>query len=164
MNDTKEEHAEEALRRCKEQFLLFNQEMREAAILILSPKGDVLSWNPGTERIVGYKADEIIAKHFSCFFPPEAIALGEPQRELRATFEQGSTENDGWRVRKDGSLFWAHIATTALFDKQGVLRAFAKVMRDMTEKRDAERSLSEKNIELQNALEAKDRFLAGLVA
>jgi protein-histidine pros-kinase len=101
-----------------------------------------------------------MGKHFSCFFLPEAIALGEPQRELLTALEQGSSEIEGWRVRNDGRLFWARVVTTALLDKHGALRGFARVVRDLTERRDAERSLSDKSIELQNALEAKVRFLA----
>jgi PAS domain S-box-containing protein len=162
MSETKLEQTQEALRQCKEQFQLFSEGVENAAICMLSPQGYVLSWNPGAERIEGYKTDEIIGKHFSCFFAPQAIALGRPQRQLQAAFEQGSTEDEGWRVRDDGRPFWAHVVTTALFDKQGALRGFAEVTRDLTERRGAERSLSDKNLELQNALEAKSQFLANM--
>jgi PAS domain S-box-containing protein len=108
----------------------------------------------GAERIEGYKTDEIMGKHFSCFFLSEAIALGEPQRKLLTALEQGTTEDEGWRVRNDGRQYLAQVVTTALFDKHGALRGFAEVLRDMTERRGAERALSDKNIELQNALEA----------
>ena len=160
MSETKLEQADEALRQSEEGFHLFIEGMQDAAISILSPKGYVATWNSGAERIEGYKTDEIMGKHFSCFFLPEAIALGEPQRELLRALEQGSTQDVGWRVRNDGRQFWAHVVTTALFDKHGALRGFARVVRDMTERSGAKRALSDKNIELQNATEAKGRFLA----
>jgi PAS domain S-box-containing protein len=99
---------------------------------MLDPEGRVVSWNLGAQRIKGYAAQEILGRHFSCFYPPEDVERGKPQRELRLAAEEGRLADEGWRVRKDGSRFWANVIITALRDESGQLRGFAKVTRDIT--------------------------------
>ncbi len=159
---TERKRAEEVLRQSEERFQLLVDGVQEYAIFMLSPKGNVISWNKGAERIKGYKADEIIGKHFSSFYPPEDIAQGKPERELQTAIKEGQTEDEGWRVRKDKKQFWATVVITALFDKAGSLNGFAKITRDMTERKRIEQVLYDKNIELQNAAKTKDRFLANM--
>lgn len=154
--------AEEVLRQSEERFRLLVDGVQDYAIFMLSPKGDIISWNKGAERIKGYKADEIIGKHFSWFYPPEDIALGKPERELRTAIEEGQMENEGWRVRQDGQQFWASIVITALVDKAGCLLGFAKITRDMTERKRIEQALYDKNIAFEHAAKSKNRFLANM--
>ena len=111
------------------------------AIFLLDPEGRVATWNVGAEKINGYTAREIIGEHFSTLFPPEDVASGKPEHELRAAVELGRVEDEGWRVRKDGRRFWASVITTALRDQSGNLRGFGKVARDLTARRAAEESL-----------------------
>lgn len=157
---TERKSAEEGLRQSEERFRLLVDGVQDYAIFMLDPQGHILSWNNGAERLKGYKADEIVGHHFSCFYPPEDIAQGKPEIELRAAIEQGHVENEGWRVRKNGQQFRANVVITALFDKDRCLRGFAKVARDMTERERIARALFDKNIELQNAAVVKNRFLA----
>ncbi len=112
--------------------------MKDYAIFILDPGGHVLTWNPGAERIKGYRADEIIGKHFSIFYPPEDVAAGKTERELEIAIHEGRFEEEGWRIRKDGSRIWANVTITALRNPAGKLVGFAKVTRDLTERRVAE--------------------------
>jgi PAS domain S-box-containing protein len=108
------------------------------AILVLDPEGHVTSWNAGAERIKGYTADEIIGRHFSHFYPQEAVDRGWPEEELRRATEEGRFEDEGWRVRKDGSRFWANVVITTLRDDAGRLVGFTKVTRDLTARRETE--------------------------
>jgi PAS domain S-box-containing protein len=124
-------------------YRLLVESVREYAIFALDRTGHVLTWNPGAERFKGWKAEEIIGRHFSTFYPPEDIAAGKPSRELREAERLGSIEDDGWRLRKDGTRFWANVTITALRDDSGQLIGFAKVTRDMTERRAAEQLLRE---------------------
>ncbi len=101
------------------------------------------SWNQGAERIKGYKADEIVGRHFSCFYPPEDVQKGKPERELQIAIAEGRYEDEGWRIRKDGSRFWANVVMTALTDGTGKLRGFSKITRDITERRRVEELLQE---------------------
>ena len=140
---------EEAVRQSEESFRLLVESVQEYAIFMLSPQGNVINWNKGAERIKGYTADEILGKHFSCFYPPEAIAQGKPGQELRTAIQQGQAKEEGWRVRKNGQRFWANVVITPLFDKDGCLQGFAKISRDMTEARRTELALKDKNIELE---------------
>jgi len=117
--------------------------VRDYAIFALDPNGVILSWNAGAERIKGYHADEIIGKHFSIFYPQELVAEGFPAFELRTAANTGRFEDEGWRIRKDGSRFWANVVITALRDESGRLVGFAKVTRDLTERREAEEALRE---------------------
>ncbi|MEU8349660.1 MULTISPECIES: PAS domain-containing sensor histidine kinase [unclassified Streptomyces] len=124
-------------------FTLLVQGVLDYGIFMLDPGGHISSWNAGAERIKGYRADEIIGRHFSTFYPPEDVAAQKPQRELETAVAEGRLEDEGWRIRKDGSRFWANVVITALFDEDGVLRGFGKVTRDMTERRAAEQALTE---------------------
>ncbi len=118
-----------------ERFRLLVEGVRDYAILMLDPAGMIVSWNDGAERITGYGAAEALGRHFSLFFTPEALAEGHPQRELKIATREGRYEEEGWRVRKDGTRFWANVILTALVDDSGELRGFAKVTRDLTERR-----------------------------
>ena len=135
------------------------QGVREYAIFMLSPDGIVATWNPGAERIKGYRAGEIIGRHFSVFFPEEDVRTGKPARELESAVRQGCHREEGWRIRKDGSRFFASVVLTPLTGAGGRLRGFAKVTRDLTEPlraEDARRSLDE----ARQAVRARDDFLA----
>jgi PAS domain S-box-containing protein len=125
----------------EELFRVFIESVRDYALLILDPRGHVATWNRGAEAIKGWKAAEIIGQHFSSFYPPEAVAAGLPERELIGAEKEGRLEDEGWRVRKDGSRFWANVIITALRDADGVLIGFAKVTRDLTERRRHEETL-----------------------
>jgi PAS domain S-box-containing protein len=129
---------EEKLRRSEERFRLLVEGVRDYAIFMLDPTGHIVSWNAGAERIKGYRADEIIGKHFSVFYPREKVESGFPQYELEVTKVEGRFEDEGWRVRRDGSTFWANVVITALYDDSGKLYGFAKVTRDMTERKRVE--------------------------
>ncbi|HZV24906.1 MAG TPA: PAS domain-containing protein, partial [Acidothermaceae bacterium] len=107
----------------------------EYAIFMLDPDGSVATWNSGAHRIKGYSADEIIGRHFSVFYTDEEIGAGKPQRELDQAKAEGRARDEGWRVRKDGSRFWANVVITAVYDKNGRLEGFAKVTRDETERK-----------------------------
>ena len=120
-------------------FRLLVAQVKDYAIFHLDPNGIVMSWNAGAEHIKGYRADEIIGDHFSRFYPEEAIRAGWPKTELELATRDGRFEDEGWRVRKDGTMFWANVVLTALRDDTGALRGFAKVTRDLTERRRMER-------------------------
>jgi hypothetical protein len=125
----------------EERFRLLVQSVRDYAIFMLDPNGYVLTWNAGAERLKGYKASEIIGQHFSRFYPPEALARGQPEHELRVAGETGRFEDEGWRVRKDGSTFWANVVITAVRNPENELLGFAKVTRDLTRQRAHEEDL-----------------------
>jgi PAS domain S-box-containing protein len=120
---------------------IFVNSVRDYAILMLDPMGHVISWNPGAEAIKGWAAHEIIGSHFSRFYPPESLASGLPQRELTEAAAIGRFEDEGWRLRKDGSRFWANVIITALRDETGKLIGYAKLTRDLTERRRQEEAL-----------------------
>jgi PAS domain S-box-containing protein len=115
--------------------------VQDYAVFLLDPAGTIMSWNPGAERIKGYRAEEIIGQHFSRFYPPEVLERGWPQRELELARAHGRFEDEGWRLRKDGSRFWANVVITALRDEAGALRGFGKITRDLSERRQHEESL-----------------------
>jgi PAS domain S-box-containing protein len=133
--------AKEGLRQSEERFKLLVESVRDYAIFMLDPEGHVLTWNAGAERFKGYKADEIIGQHFSRFYPPEALSSGLPAHELEVASKTGVFEDEGWRVRKDGTLFWANVVITAMRDERGELVGFAKVTRDLTQRRANEETL-----------------------
>jgi PAS domain S-box-containing protein len=135
---TEARQAQEALRHSEERFRLLVEGVRDYAIFMLDATGHIMSWNSGAQLIKGYKPHEIIGRHFSLFYPPEDIRDGKPERELRIAVAEGRYQEEGWRLRKDGSRFWANVLITALFDAQGQLRGFGKVTRDMTERKLAE--------------------------
>ena len=140
---TERKRAEEALRESREQLRLLVDSVKDYAIFMVDPSGQVTSWNQGAERIKGYKPDEIIGRHFSCFYPSEDVQSGKPERELQIAAAEGRYEEEGWRMRKDGSRFWADVIITALSDGAGKLRGFSKISRDITERRRAEELLRE---------------------
>ena len=129
------------MRMTGDQFRLMVEQVKDYAIFILDPQGQVASWNAGAERIKGYRAAEIIGKHFSVFYTKEDVKSGVPERELEVARSAGSVSQEGWRVRKDGSRFWASVTITALYDELGELTGFGKVTRDVTERRGAEEAL-----------------------
>src|SRR3984957_6336554 len=133
--------AEDALRESEERFHLFVEGVHEYAIILLDREGCVVSWNAGAERVKGYKAREILGRSFSVFYPPEDVATGLPAKELKLAAEEGRWEGDGWRVRADGTRFWANMLITALKDDAGNLRGFSKLTRDITERKQAEEAL-----------------------
>jgi PAS domain S-box-containing protein len=134
--------------------------VKDYAIFMLDPEGYVATWNAGAERIKGYRADEIVGRHFSTFYPEEAIARDWPAQELKAASERGSFEDEGWRVRKDGTRFWANVVITALFDPQGELTGFAKVTRDLTERRKNEETLRAAHAQLERRVEERTAELS----
>ncbi|HYC96336.1 PAS domain S-box protein [Brevundimonas sp.] len=140
---TERRAAEESLRRSQEQFRLLVQGVTDYAIYMLDPSGQVSSWNAGAARIKGYAPDEIIGQHFSRFYTDEDRAAGEPAKALETAFRTGRFEKEAWRVRKDGSRFWAHVVIDAIRDDDGQVIGFAKVTRDITERMQTQRALEE---------------------
>ena len=134
-DQTARREQEEVLRRSEERFRLMVESVRDYAIFMLDPEGIVASWNLGAERTKGYRAEEIIGRHFSVFYPDEVVASGWPERELELAVRDGRLEDEGWRVRKDGTRFWANVVITPLYDHDGRHFGFAKVTRDLTDKR-----------------------------
>jgi PAS domain S-box-containing protein len=128
----------EALLGSEQRFRLLVQSIKDYAIFMLDPLGNIVSWNAGAERLKGYTANEIIGKHFSIFYPQEDLDARKPQRELEIASKVGRLEDEGWRLRKDGTRFWANVVITALRDESGELVGFAKVTRDLTERRAAQ--------------------------
>jgi PAS domain S-box-containing protein len=122
--------------------LLIGQ-ITDYAIFLLTPAGDISSWNSGAERIKGYKADEIIGKHFRVLYPPHDQVLRKPEHELDVASRVGRFEDEGWRIRKDGSLFWANVIITAIRGPEGHLLGFGKVTRDLTERKRSEEQIRE---------------------
>jgi PAS domain S-box-containing protein len=147
-------------------FRLLVDAVQDYAIFLLSTEGRVLTWNRGAERIKGYSAAEIIGQHFSLFYTPEERAAGRPMMLLGQAADRGRFEDEGWRVRKDGTWFWADVIVTALYDSNGVPYAYAKVTRDLTERRAAEEQrrqlLAEQRARAaaEEALIARERFLS----
>jgi PAS domain S-box-containing protein len=135
---TARRHAEEELRQSTEVFQLLVSAVRDYAIFMLDPNGNIATWNKGAQRIKGYTPDEIIGSHFSRFYTEEDKTNHKPERELEIAREKGSVEDEGWRVRKDGTRFWANVVITAVFDSSGELRGFAKVTRDISDRKEAE--------------------------
>jgi PAS domain S-box-containing protein len=130
--------AEEELRQNAEIFQLLVSSVRDYAIFMLNPEGNIATWNSGAQKIKQYTPDEIIGRHFSIFYGEEDVRDGKPERELAMAREQGSVEDEGWRLRKDGTRFWANVVITAVYDQKGELRGFAKVTRDITDRKHAE--------------------------
>ena len=128
---------EEALRESEERYRMLLDGVQDHAIFMMDPRGQIVSWNAGAERIKGYRADEIIGRNFSCFFPPEDIERGRPEEVLRMTAASGRHEEQGMRVRKDGSRFLASVTFTALRDAAGNLRGFSEFSHDLSESKEA---------------------------
>ena len=141
--------AEETLRESEERFRLLVEAVQDYAIFGLDPQGCVVTWNEGAERIKGYAAAEILGKHFSRFYPPDEVHSGKPQRELEAAARQGRSEAEGWRIRKDGTRFWANSVLTAVRDDARRLVGFTKITRDVTERMLAQKAVEESRQKLQ---------------
>ena len=162
---TDRRRAEEQLRESEERFRLLVQGVKDYAIFMLDPQGCVASWNEGAQRIKGYTADEIIGRHFSTFYPIEDVAAGKPPWELEVAIRDGKYEEEGWRVRKDGSFFWANVLITPVWDATGQLVGFTKVTRDLTERRAAqERAIADARriAAIEAANRTKSEFLAAM--
>jgi PAS domain S-box-containing protein len=137
-----------------ERFRLLVDGARDFAIYMLDPEGRIESWNTGAERLKGYRADEVIGRPFSIFFTPEDQDAGRPEAELRIAASEGRYEEEGWRVRRDGSRFWANIVLSSLRDPAGALRGYAKVTRDLTSRRQAEDELRQRQEQLAATLDS----------
>jgi PAS domain S-box-containing protein len=149
---TERKRAEEALHESQERFRLLLDGVKDYAIYMLDPEGHVISWNAGAARIKGYKNEEILGKHFSCFYVREHRETGKPLRELQEAVAKGRFEEQAQRVRKDGSVFWANVVITPMYDDAGKLRGFSKVARDITERKLAEDTLKESLVTSERAL------------
>ena len=140
---TERRQAEETLRRSQEQFRLLVQGVTDYAIYMLDTEGRVSSWNAGAERIKGYAEEEVLGGHFSQFYRPEDQRNGEPARALATALKEGRYEAEGWRVRKDGRHFWANVVIDPIRDGHGELIGFAKVTRDVSERRATQHALEQ---------------------
>jgi len=146
----------------EDRYFLLIEAVQDYAIFMLDTSGRVSSWNPGAQRIKGYSSDEIIGRHFSTFYTPEDIAAGKPARELEVAAADGRVEDEGWRVRRDGSRFWANVIISAVHDATGVLLGFAKITRDLTERMrltELERA-SEMAAQVQTTRESEQKRIA----
>jgi PAS domain S-box-containing protein len=163
---TERKRGEDALRESEERFRLLVSSVADYAIFLLDPDGTVASWNLGAERLKGYRADEIVGQHFSRFYTDEDRRNDVPGNGLRHAIEHGRWESEGWRVRRDGSRFWAHVVITALHGPDGRHRGFAKVTRDLTDRKrseDALRGILEREREATARLRELDRVKNELV-
>jgi PAS domain S-box-containing protein len=139
-----------------ELFRLLVEGIRDYAVFVLDPEGIVLTWNPGAQAMKGYTRDEIVGKHFSKFYPQEAIQSRWPQRELVLAEKEGRFADEGWRVRKDGTTFWASVIISALRDANGKLSGFAKVTQDLTARREVDERVQTLNRELRDRVSQLD--------
>jgi PAS domain S-box-containing protein len=153
---------EETLRFTEESFRLMVESVSDYAIVMLDPQGQVVSWNTGAERIMGFDSDEIVGRHFALFYPGDDVAQDKPHQDLGHAADGGRFEDEGWRVRKNGSLFWANIVITAIRDQAGNLRGFAKLTRDLTERTKVEAVLKNAKAAAEKANLAKSEFLSSM--
>ena len=161
---TEQREAQQALLDAERRFRILIEGVTDYAIFMLDPEGRVANWNPGAQRIKGYKPDEIVGQHFSRFYTPEDLDAGVPKRALETARDTGRYESEGWRVRKDGTRFWASVVIDAIRDDEGKLIGFAKITRDMTEKREAQLRLDESREQLfrSQKMEALGQLTGGL--
>ena len=155
---TRRKQAEEALRQSEQRFSSMLEAVRDYAIIFLDLDGRVASWNKGAERIKGYRAEEIVGQHFSRFYPPADIANGKPERELQVATSEGRFEDEDWRVRKDGSRFWANVVVSALRDAGGKANGFVKITRDLTARKHTEDKLKRYAEELKRSNQELEHF------
>ena len=161
---TERREAELALKRSEEQFRLLVQGVTDYAIYMLDKEGHVTNWNLGAERIKGYRREEIVGRHFSIFYTPEDRANGEPAKALATAFHTGSFEKEGWRLRKDGRPFWAHVVIDPIRDDSGEIIGFAKITRDLTDRRKVQEELEKSQQALLQAqkIEAIGQLTGGI--
>ncbi|MDF2439575.1 MAG: hypothetical protein JWN98_559 [Abditibacteriota bacterium] len=157
---TERREADDQLRRSEERFRLLVEGVKDYAICLLDSQGHIVSWNSGAQRLGGHHGDEILGRHFSCFYTPQEIAAGKPEMALDIARQQNRFEDEGPRVRSDQSTFYAHVVLTRLVDESGQERGFAQVTRDITEPRRAEQALHHYTARLENLLEIDQAFLA----
>ncbi len=151
---TERKRAEEALHESQERFRLLLDGVKDYAIYMLDPEGNVVSWNAGAARIKGYRNEEILGKHFSCFYASGDRETDKPSRELKESLAKGRFEEQAWRIRKDGSAFWANVVITPMYDDHGTLRGFSKVARDISERKAAEEELRQSQERLRGVLQS----------
>ncbi|MBN2030057.1 PAS domain S-box protein [bacterium] len=151
--EEKRRHAEDALRESEENFRLMVSEVKDYAIVMLDTKGFVSSWNEGAQNINGYRSNEIMGKHFSCFFTKKEVKSGKPKKILKMAAEEGRFEEEVWQVRKDGTCFIAHVVITPIRDENGYLKGYSKVTRDITEYKKAEETLKRSEERLRTFIE-----------
>lgn len=159
---TERKNAVEKLRQSEERFRLIVEGAKDYVILALDPQGLIVSWNEGAQRIQGYSSEEIIGRHFSCFYPAEDVAAGKPLRELETARREGTCKDEGWRLRKDGSRFFADVVITTLYDATAEIRGFSKVTRDISERKRAEeevRALTDSALRHATQIEAANQDL-----
>lgn len=157
---TQQHVADQALRQSEQRFRLLVAAVQDYAIFMLDPQGLITSWNLGAERSKGYDAAEIVGRHFRVFYPPEVQAARHPEHELEIALREGHYEEEGWRIRKGGTRFWAHVTITTVRDEDGVHIGFAKVTRDVTERLRAAEDLESVNRRLQEAADEQAQFVA----
>jgi PAS domain S-box-containing protein len=159
-NVTSRKYAEEALLEIEERLRLLIEGVREYAIFQLDPVGHIVSWNSGAERLKGYRAGEVLGKHFSIFYEPKDLQNGREEHNLAEAAQKGECQDEGWRIRKDGSRFWANVVITALRGPKGNLRGFVKLTRDMTEQHAREGALKEAKEKLELRIEQRAAVLS----
>jgi PAS domain S-box-containing protein len=152
-NISARKQSSELLKESEERFKLIVENIRDFAIVMVDLDGKVVSWNEGAERITGYSEEEIYGKHIDVFYPEDEVQRGSAERNLKTAREKGNYKNEGWRKRKDGTLFWADVLTTPLYDETGSMRGYAKIIRDITERKMAENELRENQSQLAMAQE-----------
>jgi PAS domain S-box-containing protein len=168
---TRRRAAEEELRISEERYRLLVSSVRDYAIFMLDPKGIITTWNEGAQRLKGYLPSEIIGRHFSTFYVDEDIRIRKPEWELEEAAVTGRFEDEGWRKRKDGTLFWANVVLSAIRDPQGKLLGYSKVTRDITDRRrleeklrraneDLDQRVQERTAQLESAIRARDEFIS----
>ncbi|MGH7843783.1 MAG: PAS domain S-box protein [Candidatus Binatia bacterium] len=145
-------------------FRMLAETMTDYAIIMLDPEGKILTWSRGAEHIMGYKAEEITGRHFSCFYPKDRIESGLPEKDLQVTKSEGRLGDEGWRTRKDGSQFWAHVVLIALRDEGGNLAGFGHVTSDVTERKRAEEVIARQAQEILEVSTPVIQVWEGIIA
>lgn len=149
---------ERALWMSEEKYRLMVENLEDYAIFMIDKDGNIVSWNKGAERIKGYREDEVIGKHFSCFYTEKDIKENLPEKTLKIAMKDGKYKNEGWQIRKNGELFWAQVVITALRDKNGVLQGFVNVTKDLTDRKIMEEEIMKAYERVKNALEKEMEF------